>query len=44
MLLESNPEEVNIHRKHKFDYGNPWDFPKDGKRWYGERFPDVVRK
>lgn len=25
-------------------HGNPWSAPKDGKRWYGYGWPELMRK
>lgn len=29
---------------HSKEYGNPWKSQKDGKHWFGERHPHLMRK
>ena len=28
----------------RWDLVNPWSSEKDGKRWFGDRYPEVMRK
>lgn len=28
----------------RWDIVNPWDAPKDGKSWFGNRWPNLMRK
>lgn len=42
-ILASRPEDDKLSGK-RWEVVNPWDGPKDGKRWFGNAYPKDMRK
>lgn len=42
-LLATQPEAETLSGK-RWEVVNPWDGPKDGKSWFGKRYPKSMRK